>query len=349
MALTAQSLSISYRLAAAHVGPKWLTEDGIVDNAFAANATLQQFKRRFRMKRLAGGERVFWGVRLEKGGGEGSYSGFDTVDVTPPDTDTVAQANTKEYWRPVAYSYRDRDLVRGPRAFAEEFRIRLEQALKRIGDDLNIHGQSDDGSGNGSKRIRGMKLWIAADPTAAGTPGGVDQANNSNWRNQRVDNSNTLGDLLLDLRSVATLSKSGNEGPTFIICNRSFRDALEGTFTDTFQHNPVITSAGEPNKGKMGDPAIGTLYYRGIPIYEDESYTQYGTTTGPGEALGIREQDFAWVNALENARYEGLFEYVEPVRGTTQTAEVGGVRAHLELICFQRRRSFIIHNVAADA
>lgn len=352
MALTAQTLSTVYRMAAAHVGDKWALDEGILDNAFGALPTVREFMQRFKSKRLGGANRFFWGLRLEKGGGEGSYNGYDTIDTTPPDTDTIAQVSTKEYWRPITTSFRDRDLVRGPRAFAEEFKIRYDQAIQRLMDDLNTHLQSDDGTGNSSKRVRGMKLWIASDPTDSSTsPGGVSQSSNSNWQNQFKNNSNTASNLLLDLRTLVTLCKSGSRGPDFVICNRSFRNCLEGKIGGggTYYHNPVITDPGKPLFGKKGDGAIGTLFYRGIPIIEDENYTQYGTSTGPGEALFIDSNTFAFVNALANPSVKGMFEYVTPERATDQTAEVGGIRWHGELICLERRRNGIEFNVGADA
>lgn len=349
--MTPQTLSIVYERAAAHVGPKWAVDRGIIDNTYAANPTLRLFMKHFRKVEMGGGERFFYGVRLSKMGGEASYSGYDTLATSAVSTDTVAQITTKEYARQVPHSFRDRDLIRGPRAFGTEERIRLTQALQQIADDLNIHLQSDDGTGNSSKRVRGCKLWIASDPTdSAVSPGGVSQSSNSNWQNQFKNNANARSNLLLHLRDLVTNCKSGNRGPKFAICNRDFRDCLEGLFSGTYQHNPQ-QGAGDaaPLIGKSGDPAIGTLYYRGIPITEDESYTQYGTSTGPGECLFFDPSTFFIVNALSVRNLEEMYEYVPPQRATDQTAEVGFVRGHLELGCEERRRNGIIFNVGADA
>lgn len=350
MPVTGQTISTLMERAAAHASQRWAIDKGIIDNTYAANPFLREAVKRWEKREMGGGQSYVYGIRLSKMGGEASYQGFDELPTTQVSTDTVAQIDTKEYARQVPFSFRDRDLIHGPRAFSTEARIRLQQALQQIADDLNIHMQSDDGTGNNSKRVRGMKLWIASDPTDSSvTPGGVSQSSNSNWQNQTKNNSNTRANLLLDLRDLVTDCKSGNRGPTYGICNRAFRNCLEGLFSGTYYHNPVPGEA-KPLVGKSGDPAIGTLYYRGIPITEDESYTQYGTSTGPGECLFIDESTMFILNALmSDNRLENLYEYVTPQRANKQTAEVGFVRAHLEVGCWERRRNGIIFNVGADA
>lgn len=341
MPITSQSLTIDYSRAAARVAPKWLTKAGVIDQAFGPNVMWKQAWKRFNKDNFDGGERVFFSVDLDTGGGEGSYSGYDQLTITPPNTETTGQVITAEYARPVSYSFRDRDLVRGVRAVGENMKLSFDKAMRRLFKDMNDHLQSDDGTGNSNKRLKGMKLWIASDPTASASPAGIPQDLNTNWQNQ-FSNGAGVAFSLPNLRTLVTASTWGDRGPTFAVCSRAFRNKLEGSMTDTFYHNPVIGDPGEPRTGKSGDPSVGKLYYRGIPIYEDPAYTVIGS--GTIECLFIDERSFYFSNANVKASIENIVEFVPLDRQPAQTADVGFVRTHLQAYCVERRVNGIYTN-----
>jgi hypothetical protein len=245
---------------------------------------------------------------------------------------------TKEYARNVTISRRDGDLIRGNQAIANFMADQQEDALTTLIDDLNSD-MFGDGTANSSKVIGGLPLWVAVDPTAAGTtPAGINQNANSNWRNQIQDNNDTAANVLSDLRSLLTNCKSGNKGPKVGVCNRTFRNVVLADFTDSFQHNPVITPGSvQPLTGKAGDPAIGTLFYQGIPITEDEDAAL--TSGGNAYCWFLDPKSFVIVDMTRGKKRMDVVEWLEMVRLDTQTAEVGFMRAHLAIFCNERRRN----------
>lgn len=345
---TKQSVTIAYGRLESQVAPLFWQDKGIIDNAFGANPTWKWMAKNAMRKPLAGGERIYFPVRLTKRGGEGSYSDLDNISIVRPDNKTVGQVQTKEYARNVTISRRDEDLIRGDRAVAEVLVTEMEDALTTLIDDLNAD-MFGDGTANSSKVVGGLPLWVATDPTAAGTtPAGINQNANSNWRNQTQDNNDTAANVLSDLRTLLTTSKSGNRGPKYGVCNRTFRNVLLADFTDTYQHNPVITpGAVQPLTGKAGDPAIGTLYYQGIPITEDEDAALSGG--GNCYCWFLDPSTFVIVDALRAGnRRADLIEWVPLHELDQQTAKVGFMRSHLALFCVERRRNGIFFDGPAS-
>ena len=78
-------------------------------------------------------------------------------------------------------------------------------------------------------------------------------------------------------------------------------------------------------------------------------WTQYGTSTGSGEAVYLRKDSFRLLQASMRATTDGLFEFVDRQRAPFQTAEQAGIRAHIQLVCKEMRRNGLLHNVGADA
>src|SRR3990167_10781465 len=319
---TKQTVSIAYGRLESQVSGLFFKDKGIIDNAFGANPTIKWLRDAAMRKPLGGGERIYFPVRLTKRGGEASYSDLDNISITRPDNKTVGQVQTKEYGRAVTISRRDEDLIRGERAIADLMVTEMEDALTTIVDDLD----SDcfgDGTANSSKVVGGLPLWVPVDPTdSAVTPAGINQNANTNWRSQIGDNNDTAANVLADLRTLLTLCKSGNRGPSHGVCNRTFRNVLLADFTDTFQHNPVITrGAVQPLTGKSGDPAIGTLFYQGIPIVEDED----AALTGGGNAYCwfLDPSTFVIVDATRGQKRADLIEWMPLHELDQQTAKVG--------------------------
>lgn len=341
-----QTLSVEYGRMQSLAAPVFM--DGIQYQVFNSIPTWREFALKIRRKNFAGGQRFVFVVDLSKGTGDLSYADADEVQTARLDTVTIGQIDTVEYLAPVARTFRERDKHRGdPAVVADAWGEQLRKAMKRLADQLNGHIITDDGTGNSSKRITGFPGWVAADPTT-GTIAGVSRANNSAWRSSQTNNSNTIGSLLLNCRSLTTTLTFGNESPDLILGNEALRNALEGRYTNTLQHNLPITDVGE-GQTVRGDASVGKLYWRGIPVVADKDWTQYGTSTGTGEATFLRKDSWLLLQASSQVSKDGVFEFVDAVRAPSQTAEMAGVRAHLQLVCLELRRNGLLHNVGADA
>src|SRR3990167_8092132 len=341
--ISRQTLSVEYDRMQSLAAARYMK--GVQPQVFNSIPVMREFAQQIKRVDFAGGQRFVFVVDLSKGTGDLSYQDLDTVQTERLDTVTIGQIDTKEYFAPVAQSFRERDKHRGDLAVTDAWGEATRKAMRRIADQISLHLQSDDGTGNSSKRVTGFPGWVAVDPTT-GTIAGISRLNNSAWRSSVTNNSNTLSDLLLNLRTLTTTLSFGNETPDLILCNESFRNALEGRYTQDLNHNLPVSDGGEK---RSGDASVGILHWRGIRIVADKDWSQYGTATGPGEAVLLRKDSWCLLQASAMANREGLFEYVEKIRTPSQTAYMAGVRAHLQLVCKELRRNGLLHNVGADA
>lgn len=349
MAFEHLSVTKDYGLQAALVADKWFGDDGVRDNVYNDGSMWNQMFKRFRKQELAGANEFYWPLDLDEMTGEASYRGADPLSTTQPDTVTAAKVATSEMARQVVISERQTDLVRGERAVLAVMLQQQQKAARQLVKDMDVYLMGD-GTDNDSKRPLGLKIWVASDPTSATyAPGDLSQANNTNHRNQTKDNSNTSGNVLSDLIGAVSASQDGDAGPTWAVGNRAFRNKLEALIggTGSFYHNPIVQGGGEPGVGKSGDPSIGKVFYRGIPIYVDANWVQYGTAAGPGQCIFLDSSSFILVNAAERASTKNFIHWTKMIRGFNQTAEAGFMRSHFQLACVERRRNLCFFNVAA--
>jgi len=340
--ISGQSVTIAYDLMNSRAAPRFLR--GIQDQIFNDHPTWGEMTKRTSMEPFDGGNYVYKTVDLARGQSDGSYRDLDIVDTARVDTETVIQVQTAEYFKPVTISSRERDLHRGKLAVVKSVQASMEKAMNRIVYDLNSHLHLD-GTGNSSKRIIGFDGWVNEDPTT-GSIGGLSRANNSAWQNKTANNSNTRANILLNLRTVCQSATIGNDGPQLILGNDAGKNTVEGVMVSDINHNLPVGTEGST---KSGDAAVPRVFYRGIPIVGDKDWTQYGTTTGGGQLVGLNLRYWCHVNANARAGKDRYFELVTPQRAPTQTAEVGGIRYHGAWLCTSLRHQFVIQNIGADA
>jgi hypothetical protein len=322
------------------VAPKFI--NGVADQVFNDHAMWRVVSSKF--KRIDGaGSEYYKPVNLATGVGESSYKDLDTINTHRHDTQTIAKVDSKEYFEQIAFSFRDRDKIRGPLAAAQNHAEAAKLAMNRLVQALDTDAVTD-GTGNSSKRLLGLASWVAADPTT-GTVAGINRANVSAWANQYLTNANGVTNLLLHMREVHSECQSGMRRPDVIVGNEAFERALEGQYSSDLNHN---LPAGSQGSGHSADGALSSLFYKGIPVVASENWTQYGTATGPGQCVFLNTGTWSLIHANSRAR-KNMIEFVPEQRSPSQTAMVSGLRFHGELFCDEPRRNGVIFNIGADA
>lgn len=157
--------------------------DAIFENLvlFRKLADKDQIKRR-------GGLKLLEPVRYAKSTAVGSYSGNDTLDITPQEHLTHFEFDWKQYFGSVQFDNRTVILNdAGEAQILDIVKERFEAAKLSLGDKMN----SDmflDGTGNGSKDITGL----AAAVDSSGTYGGISRTTNTWARSTETSVSGVL-------------------------------------------------------------------------------------------------------------------------------------------------------------
>jgi hypothetical protein len=114
------------------------------------------------------------------------YSGYETINITPPDTTTAAEYNWKQAAGSVSISGLEAEVQNvGKSQVISMLKSRIKNAERTMKNQVTV-GMYATGTGNGGKEIGGLQLLVADTPTS-GTVGGIDRSTSTFWRNQSFD------------------------------------------------------------------------------------------------------------------------------------------------------------------
>lgn len=120
------------------------------------------------------------------------YSGYEQINISPPDVISAFEFNWKQAASSVSASGLEMDVQNVGRAqVLDLFEARIKNAQRTMRNQINV-GCISNGTGSSGKQIGGLKLLIADSPTS-GTVGGVNRSGYTFARNQVYDASSDGG------------------------------------------------------------------------------------------------------------------------------------------------------------
>jgi hypothetical protein len=187
-----------------------------------------KLKQRGNVKTVSGGNIIYQELMYNDPNSlnAGSYSGYDTIDITPNSPMSVAQYDLKQYAAAVSISGFELLQNSGTEQIIDllEGRIQIAEAQLQNQISAGIYG---DGTGNGGKDIVGLQAMISKTPTS-GTYGGINRANWTFWRNVAFDSTTDGGaaatSLLMQpyMNSVAVQVVRGTDRPDMIVADNNY-------------------------------------------------------------------------------------------------------------------------------
>lgn len=163
------------------------------DNLTNNNALLMKLQERGNVKTISGGSTILQEIFYNDPNTNfaSSYSGYETINISPDSPISAAQFTMKHYADAVTISGPEMLANSGKEQMIELIATRVEIAQSRLRNkiDLDLHA---DGTGNGGKNIVGLAAMISTSPTS-GTYGGIDRATWSFWQNGAYTASTILG------------------------------------------------------------------------------------------------------------------------------------------------------------
>jgi hypothetical protein len=156
----------------------------VADNVSKGNVILYKLKEMGAWKKATGRTIV---QELEYSEGNfGWYSGYELLNITPPDVITAAEYNWKQAYASVSISGLEKDVQNtGKEQVINLLEARIKNAENTMRNQVTV-GCYATGTGNSGKEIGGLQLLVADTPTS-GTVGGIDRSTYSFWRNQTYD------------------------------------------------------------------------------------------------------------------------------------------------------------------
>lgn len=162
----------------------------LADNVSKGNALLLKLKEKGSWK-PASGRTIVQEVDYAEGNFQW-YSGYETINISPPDVISAFEYNWKQAASSVSASGLEIDVQNtGKEQVIDLLEARIKNAERTMRNNINI-GLISNGTGSSGKQIGGLKLLIADSPSS-GTVGGVNRSAYSFARNQTYDASTDGG------------------------------------------------------------------------------------------------------------------------------------------------------------
>lgn len=223
----------------------------LADNVTNNNALLRRLKKRGNVRPFSGGnvilEEIMYGDSTTVNAN--SYSGYETLNISPNSPISAAQYDIKQYAAAVSISGLEMlqnsgkeqiiDLLEGRMKVAEA------QMQNRISQDVYL-----DGTGNSSKNITGLAAAVPDDPTT-GTYGGISRSTWSFWNSQYYRGVTDGGaavsaaNIQQYMTTLALRCVRGPDKPDLIVADGSYY----GLYVNSLQAIQRVTSEDEAGAG----------------------------------------------------------------------------------------------------
>jgi len=192
------------------------------DNLTANNPLLTRLKERGNIKTISGGSTVLQEIFYNDPATNfaASYSGYETLNISPDSPISAAQFSIKHYADAVTISGPEMLANSGKEQMIELLATRVDIAQARLMNkiDADLHL---DGTGNSGKNLVGLAAMISTSPTS-GTYGGIDRSAYSFWQNGAYTGTGLTGGALTAaniqnaMNTVALSRVRGNDKVDFI-------------------------------------------------------------------------------------------------------------------------------------
>lgn len=200
----------------------------LADNVSENNALLMKLRQRGNVKPFSGGNVILEEIMYNDASTQnaGSYSGYDTIDITPNSPISAAQYDIKQYAAAVSISGLEQLQNSGKEQIIDLLEGRIQVAEAQLMNQISA-GVYSDGTGNGGKDIVGLASAISTSPTS-GTYGGINRATWTFWRNVAFDATTdggaaaTSANIQSYMNRVAVQLVRGTDRPDMIVADNNY-------------------------------------------------------------------------------------------------------------------------------
>lgn len=299
-----------------------------IDNVLNGNVLTMRLMRNLRTWR--GGTSIDVAVNLSDITAVGSYSGFDTFNVTQENIRQRAVFNPSQVYVSIPVSGIQKAVNQGDPAVIDLLATEIEWRTKRLKDEIGTQVYSD-GTGNSSKDILGIHAAFD-DSTNVTTYGGLSRSTYTNWRGTLTAQSGSLS--LANLAADFDAAQRGDDAPTLMVSTPAVFSIFEALLTPTVSHQFSMNDfrMTEDGMAKVGgtvaaNQGFRALTFRGIPFVADEKATS-------GNIFTINEKHLFFYNIPQvDRQMKGGFGWTGFKEPANQDAVVGQLLWYGQLIC----------------
>ena len=295
----------------------------LVDNIFKDLVLLNHLNERGRVRVEEGGTQIIEPLMYAVNDTVATYSGYDTIDLTPQDGISAAEYDWKQMAASIAISGIEEAKNRGTEAIIKLLNAKIMQAEMSLKSTLNAQLF---GSAAGGNDFNGLGNIVG---TQNNTVGGINSTTNTWWNpTQATTMAATLS--LTNMADVYNRASKGSDVPDLIVTNTSLFEKYESLLTNNVRYQDV-------SKANAG---FQNLMFKQTPIVFDLELA-VDTTDAPMYFLNTKYLKLTGLNGY-------WFSTSEFMNGTVAgvDARYALVLAYGQLTCSNRARQGYI---TADA
>jgi hypothetical protein len=229
--------------------------DKLTDNVFSARPLTYWLSDKGRIRTESGGTKIVEQLIYGQNDTVKSYSGYETLALTPQEGISAAEYDWKQYGASIAISGIEEAKNNGEHAIIDLLEAKIMQAEESLREGFNqmFFG---DGTGNSGKNWNGLGNLIESGNTVGGINSATGQGNDW-WRSYE---ENTAGALTLAQMATAYNSTSvGNDHPDLILTTQTLFEKYESLLQPQLRYTDT----------KTAEAGFQNLLFKGAPIMYD--------------------------------------------------------------------------------
>jgi len=226
--------------------------DQLTDNVFTARPLTWFLMDRGRIRMLNGGTKIVEPLIYGTNSTVGSYSGYDSIALTPQTGITAAEFEWKQYAASISISGIEEAKNNGEEAIINLLEAKIMQAEESMRESFNQMFFAD-GTGNGGKDWNGLGNLIEN----GNSVGGIDGATNSYWNSYEQNSAGTL--TFLKMATAYNSVSVGNDHPDMILTTQTLYEKYEDLLQPQLRYTDNRTA----------DAGFQNLLFKAAPVAYD--------------------------------------------------------------------------------
>ena len=226
----------------------------LTDNVFTARPLTYFLMDKGRIRMLNGGTKIIEPLIYGKNSTVGSYSGYDSLSLTPQEGISAAEYEWKQYAASISISGIEEAKNNGEQEIINLLEAKIMQAEESMRESFNTMFFAD-GTGNGGKDWNGLGNLVEA----SGTVGGINRATSGNefWRSYEENTSAAL--TLAQMATAYNTVSVGNDHPDMILTTQTLFEKYEALLQPQLRYTDT----------KTADAGFQNLLFKAAPIVYD--------------------------------------------------------------------------------
>ena len=226
----------------------------LTDNVFTARPLTYKLMEKGRIRMLNGGTKIVEPLIYGQNDTVGSYSGFDTIALTPQTGISAAEYEWKQYAASISMSGIEEAKNNGEQEIINLLEAKIMQAEESLREGFNQMFFAD-GTGNGGKDWNGLANLVEA----TGSVGGIDPADSGNsfWASYEENTSTAL--TLAQMSTAYNSVSVGNDHPDVLLTTQTLFEKYEALLLPVLRYTD----------SKTADAGFQNLLFKSAPVMYD--------------------------------------------------------------------------------